>query len=736
MFAPDTSDYVFSENAGPLLEVFEKCLPLGGVSDKAIPIEGTQVPGYSPIYRNAAFPKRLKKCFMKGLETVHEVFEDVASQRGDYNCFKFRPQDYKTNQPKDYETLTYKQVQKLKNDLGSGIIQHLKDNPYKDSGKYECHQKIDTHADNYREFDAYNHSFIVTLYSNNRYEWLLTDLACSSFSITSTALYDTLGANTSEFILELTQSPIVVCSLKHIRTIIALKEQYPEKLGHVISIVSMDPLFETDFPLRTLAAQHKIILNDIRQIIAVGEMFPLPCLPPSPKTLYTISFTSGTTGSMPKGVSLTHTASTASLTFYLSIAPVTPDSFAFLPFAHIFERETTLATIGSGCCVVFPQLNYSPLTLLDDLKLAKPTRVSLVPRVLNKFEAAIKASTIDNPNGSAMSKKIFNKVFNDKMQAQSQYDGADGRNFIYDKFIALKIKSKFGFDNLQVLIVGSAPIDPSTVQFLKASMQIGLAQGYGTTEVFAGFCISPTFEAKPGSTGPTTINTEVKLRELPDMNYTLGDEGGPRGELLVRGYQNFVEYYKNPEETAKALDSEGWFHTGDVAQISNETGRIYIIDRVKNFFKLAQGEFIAPESIENNYQSNNSILSQMFVHGDPMKNYLVGIVGIDRVNLCQFLTSKCNVTDNLAELDDEEVLKLANSKENKLILLTILNAGVSSLKGFQKVKNIHIDFEPLTLEKEVVTPTMKVKRPIAKKVFADILEALYQQGTLVSDAKL
>lgn len=737
MLAPKDSDYIFDDTTKPLLELVHNYLPLKGSGNHAIPIEGSQEPGYSHVYRNKAYSGKLKKFLREDVNTTHAVFDRVAAEAGDSPCVRFRPHDYLVDKPKEvYEDLTYRQVKENKDNLGAGILFHLQNSPYKEADKYGCHQKIDNHVRDYKSYDFTNHSFVVTLYSNNRYEWLLTDIACASYSITNTALYDTLGATASEYILELTQSPIVVCSRKHVKALVDLKRAYPDKLSHIISIISMDPLSKADYGLKKFAADNKIALNDIYLIMALGEMYPLANLAPSPETLYTISFTSGTTGANPKGVSLTHTSSTSCLLFYLSQMPITPDSFAFLPLAHIFERETTLATLASGGCVIFPQLNYSPLTLIEDLKLAKPTRISLVPRVLNKFEAAVKAATINNPNGSAVSKKIFNKVFTDKMTAQASEDGADGRNIVYDKFVTLKIKAQFGFDNLQVLIVGSAPIDPQTVKFLKASMQIALPQGYGTTEVFAGMCISPPFEATPGSVGATAINTEVKLREIPDMNYTANDEGGPRGELLIRGYQNFKEYYKNPEETGKAVDENGWYLTGDIARISKETGRIYIIDRVKNFFKLSQGEFISPEAIENNYQSNNPVLSQMFVHGLPTQSYLVGILGVDRPNVTNFLAKHCGITKDLSGLSGDELLKLINEKDNKRVLVETINKGVPTLKGFQKVQNVFIDFEPLTLERNVVTPTMKVKRPIAKKFFADILDKLYEEGPILTNTKL
>lgn len=735
MLAPVDSDYIFDESVTPLLDVIKKYLPIPAAR-QAVPLPGTETDGYSAIYRSEAYPEHLKKYLFKDLQTTSAWFDATVRQKGTSPCMKYRPYDYKTQTSANYyNTLSYNDVNKMKHNLGAGLIYHLQNNPYKDSSKYESHRKIDNHIQDFASYDHKNHSFIVTLYSSNRYEWLLSDLACASYSITNTSLYDTLGANTSEYILQLTESPIILASKKHLKLLVALKKQFPDTLGHLISLVSMDPLFESDMELRKMCIQNNIALHDFNQIMALGEIFPLNTLPPTEKTLYTISFTSGTTGANPKGVSLTHMNAVGSLTFLMTQMPPTPNCLSFLPFAHIFERASVFVSFAFGACVILPQLNYSPLTLIDDLKLAKPSRISLVPRILNKFEAAIKSATIDNPDASAFKKTVFNKVFNDKLAAQSVVDGAEGKSFLYDKVVAKKIKSQFGFDNLEFVVVGSAPIDPKTIAFLKAALQIGISQGYGTTEIFAGFCLSPLFEAQPGSSGACSCNTELKLRELPDMNYTVKDKGGPRGEVLLKGYQVFAEYYKNPEETAETIDKDGWYHTGDIGQISSETGRLYIIDRVKNFFKLAQGEFIAPESIENSYLSNNPTLAAIFVHGDPLKNYLIGILGIDKPSMIAFLTRICKIK-GANKMSDEELLLTINQKANKGILVETMNKAVPKLKGFQKVKNVFVEFDPFTPERNVVTPTMKVKRPMAKKFFAQTLQDLYEEGPVVADSKL
>ncbi|EGV65751.1 medium-chain fatty acid-CoA ligase faa2 [Yamadazyma tenuis] len=739
MLAPDSSPFVLENPEKlPTLELYRRYFPFDNDVYKAVPVEGTQSEGLSPIYRNKKTVKRIKTFLLEGLETVHDIFEDIVSQVPDSPCFKYRPYDYKSGKSEDvYKPISFAEVQQMKNDLGAGILYSLQNNPFKNSQVHESHRKIDNHVSDYKTYDCDNHSFVVTLYSSNRYEWIVTDLACASFAITDTALYDTLGESASEFILSLTQSPIVVCSKQHVRGLIDLKRKFPKELAPLISIVSMDPLFIEDRPLVELGEKSQIKVFDFDQVMGLGRLFPLENLPPNASTMYTISFTSGTTGSNPKGVCLTQENAGSTLSFLLPQVLSTPDAFSFLPYAHIFERETALITMATGACLVMPQLNYTPLTLIEDLKLAKPTRISLVPRILNKFEAVIKSNTINNPNFSDFKKSIFTNLFNSKMDDQCHADGNEGRRLILDKLIINKIKTQFGFDNINYVITGSAPIDPETVRFLKASLQIGVSQGYGCTETFAGMCLSRPFEANPGSSGCTAGNTEIQIREIPEMNYTLQDEGGPRGELLIRGSQIFKGYYKDPEETAKALDSEGWFHTGDVARIDAVDGKITIIDRVKNFFKLAQGEYIAPESIENNYQSNNPILSQMFIHGDSLKDYLVAVLGIDKASQIEFLAKQCKLSPKqLTSLTDEALLKLINEKNNKRTLLSFLNKSVPQLKGFQKIKNAYIEFEPLTLERDVVTPTMKVKRPIAKKFFSDVLSSMYKEGPISGDAKL
>ncbi|KAG2736116.1 hypothetical protein G9P44_000206 [Scheffersomyces stipitis] len=732
-FAPDDTRFVLQEpvSGQSPFEMMQETLPVPeAYTKRSVPIPGTETPGYSPIYRNNAFPNGVKESIFANLRTSHDYFTASVAHHTDQPCFAYRKHDYVNNvSDPNYTILSYSEVNQMKKDFGSGLLYLLNSNPYKDASKYESHAKIDSHITNFRFFNKDNHSFILTLFSVNRWEWVLTDLMCSSFSVTSTALYDTLGPKASEFILELTDSPVIVASKNHIKTLITLKEMQPDKLGQIITIISMDPLLPRDSYLHTLARKNRISIFEFSQVLKLGKMFPQEELPPSPETLATISFTSGTTGTNPKGVMLLQKNAAASISTLLAQLPhfTRGKTLSFLPLAHISERQGTIFALTFGYCIGFQRYGGGPLTLIEDLKVWKPTYMANVPRIYTKIEAGLKNATIESE--SALTRAVFGKIFEYKIKAQSEKDGDKCSHIVYDLFLS-KLRNSLGFDNMELLLTGSAPISADTVKFFKASLNTGMVQGYGLTETFGGCCFSLPYDKNPGSTGSISVTTELKIRELPEMGYNLNDNNGPRGELMLRGPQITPGYFKNAEETAKSFDEEGWFKTGDVAQIASD-GKLYIIDRVKNFFKLAQGEYVTPEKIETLYLSNNPILTQCYTHGDSLRHYLVGVVGLDQQLAAQFLVDKCNVKPDQLQTA-QEILDQCNRVDVKTQILKYLNSKIESkLQGFEKLHNIYIEFEPLRVDRNVVTPTLKLKRPIAQKFFSEPIATMYREGSLI-----
>ncbi|RLV94145.1 Long-chain-fatty-acid--CoA ligase 2 [Spathaspora sp. JA1] len=716
--------YLFNESAVHIHKSIEKHLPIDRtLTNSAVPLPNSKEPGFSAVYRNAYSPEKLLHVPYPSLDTLYALFEYSVNINGNKRCFGTRVKN-QDGTFGEYVFQDYNTVRKRRNNFGSGIFFVLQNNPFRTDS--EAHQKLDYNPES-------NDSFVLCLFSHNRAEWALTDLTCIAFSITNTALYDTLGPESSKYILSLSESPIVVCSKEKIKGLIELKKNNPEELSNLITLVSMDSLTPADEFLKELARENKITLFDFAQVEQLGEINHLPPKPPKPETRFTISFTSGTSGAHPKGVVLTQTNAVSGVTFMYSTLSFKRDPvfYSFLPLAHIYERATIQFALSYGAAIGFPQ-SPSPLTLLDDVAALQPTTLALVPRVYTKLEAAIKAKTIQNDE-KPMLKSVFSSAIAKRLELQAQEDHVNPSHLLYDRVSAL-LRKKIGFGNVEQMVTGSAPISPETIKFLKASLNVGMGQGYGLTESFAGCCTSSKFESNPGSCGAISVTTEIKLRDIPEMNYTSEDEGGPRGELLLRGPQIFKEYFKNPEETAKAIDKDGWFHTGDIARInSGYYNRLYIIDRVKNFFKLAQGEYVTPEKIENTYLSQFPYITQMFCHGDSLQTFLVAIVGLDPVTIGKYIAHRFH--DKIVNLED--VAEFFKNPKNKKVLLKDMNEAVGKqLQGFEKLHNIDVSIEPLTLDRGVITPTMKIRRPMAVNYFRGTLDKLYEEGSIIKNGNL
>lgn len=737
IFAKD-SDSVLNglSQAGPsYVDIINKHLPLKGI-ERSEAVPGSAQNGYSPVFRNSAIGA-VKKFMLPELNTYHAMWKNAVAHFGGKPALAHRPFDYKTRTSEPiYVSETFDQVEAKKLQFGSGLLRLLENNPFLVAGM-EAHDKIKNHHRDFRGYNADNFSFVLTMFSSNRPEWVLSDLACIAYSITNTVLYDTLGSQASQYILSLLESPVVVLSYEHISTILALKKDHPEDLQSLVALVSMDPLdCSSALEGRSLVEHARSLgveLFDMNQVLGVGKLFPRGEMAPSPETPYTISFTSGTTGSNPKGVVLTQENAAAGVTFITCMAPAIEDDieFAFLPLAHIFERQALAYNLTKGGMSGFPQLGGGPLTLLEDLKLLRPKHMANVPRVYTKLESAIKNATL--ALDSALKRSIFSLVLATK-EGRQNTDGAKGEHWLYDRTVIQKLRKQLGFDRMVYCITGLAPISPLTMKFMKAALNMGFAQGYGLTESFAGFSFSEQYEVDSSSCGAPGVCSEIRVRGLPDLGYSVDDPRGHMGELEIRGPQVFHHYYKNREETDKVL-KDGWFSTGDVARIDPTSGRLYIVDRVKNFFKLSQGEYVTPEKVESLYLLANPILTQCFSHGESLRSYLVGVVGVDKEQIVGFLKRECGVAPQQLGLDDE-ILAQINKKPNRAKLLHQLNASTSGLSGFEKMKNLFVEFEPLTLERDVITPTVKIRRPIAAKFFKDQIAAMYEEGELNLGAKL
>ncbi|KAG7086621.1 hypothetical protein E1B28_002564 [Marasmius oreades] len=229
-----------------------------------------------------------------------------------------------------------------------------------------------------------------------------------------------------------------------------------------------------------------------------------------------------------------------------------------------------------------------------------------------------------------------------------------------------------------------------------------------------------------GTVGPPQAIAEVKLVDVPSMNYTSEDKPFPRGELCVRGPQCITGYYKDEKNTRETIDEEGWSHTGDVATLDGN-GRFKIIDRVKNIMKLAQGEYVALEKLENTYSASPAV-AQLYVHGDPLQSYLLAVVVADPIYLSDAVESVIGTKIMPTDLEALEKVCKDQRVNEKILDLLGNEAQKNGLKGFEMIRRIHLTVDPFTIEEGAMTPTLKIRRKDAYKKHKAVLEELYSKG--------
>ena len=212
-----------------------------------------------------------------------------------------------------------------------------------------------------------------------------------------------------------------------------------------------------------------------------------------------------------------------------------------------------------------------------------------------------------------------------------------------------------------------------------------------------------------------------------------GKQGIPvcgRGELCFRGPGVFSGYFKNKEATDAAFDKDGWFHTGDIGFVNRDTGSIQVIDRIKNIFKLSQGEYVAVEKVENVYVKN-SLVDQIFIYGDSKQNYIVGIVVPSKKELIDSLRANKVIDETI--LNNGVYDDICQMMEVRKFVLQQINQTALDAKlfGFERVRNIHLEPNEWSVANNMLSPSMKLKRHVTQETYKDVIRDLYMEGQLI-----
>ncbi|KAH7573749.1 hypothetical protein JRO89_XS03G0201900 [Xanthoceras sorbifolium] len=593
------------------------------------------------VYRSARSPLKLVDRFPDhpDIGTLHDNFVHAVETFRDYKYLGTRIRVDGT--VGEYKWMTYGEAGTARTAIGSGLLYH-------GIPKGAC----------------------IGLYFINRPEWLIVDHACSAYSYTSVPLYDTLGPDAVRFIINHAIVQAIFCvpqTLNSTLEFVTWNLQLLSFLSEMPTVRLIVVVGGIDDHMPSLPSSTGVKVVTYSKLLSQGRSSLQPFCPPKPDDVATICYTSGTTGT-PKGVVLTHgnlIASVAGGSYFAKFYP-SDVYISYLPLAHIYERANQVMTVYSGTAVGFYQGDNTKL--MDDMAALRPTIFCSVPRLYNRIYAGI-ANAVKTSGG--LRERLFNAAYNAKKQAM-----LNGKNPspMWDRLVFNKIKEKLG-GRVRFMGSGASPLSPDVMEFLKICFGGQVTEGYGMTETSCIICSVNEGDSLVAHVGSPNPACEVKLVDVPEMNYTSEDQPYPRGEICVRGPTVFPGYYKDEVQTKEVIDEDGWLHTGDIG-LWLPGGRLKIIDRKKNIFKLAQGEYIAPEKIENVY-AKCKFVAQCFVYGDSLNSTLVAVVSVEQDVLKAWAASEGIKYETLEQLCNDPRAKAAVladmdalGREAQAILLT------------------------------------------------------------------
>ncbi|XP_035669719.1 long-chain-fatty-acid--CoA ligase 1-like isoform X2 [Branchiostoma floridae] len=618
---------------------------------------------------------KLVETLSGNVNTLYEGFQRGLEMSKNNPCLGWR-----TSPEGPFEWMTYGNVAEKAHNFGSGLLSRgLQSNP----------------------------ETFLGIFSQNRVEWTVTEQACNMYSMVIVPLYDTLGPQAVTYIVNQAKLSTIVCD----KSDKAVKLLQNEGISCVKCIIVMDAISED---ARKMAEECHVELVPFSEVEEQGKQNLQEAVPPKPDDLCTICYTSGTTGN-PKGAMLSHKNIVAAcagvaVTFEQKFK-MTPDDvhISYLPLAHIFERLVQCYLFSCGARIGFFQGDVRKLT--DDIKELRPTIFATVPRLLNRIYDKVMAGAA---SAGVVKRLLLSVALKRKEAALNR--GVFNNDTLWDKVVFKKIQENLG-GRVKYIVTGAAPLSPTIMTFLRCAMGCFVFEGYGQTESAAAASLTFPMDFSVGHVGIPVACVKIKLDDVPDMNYYAKDG---KGEICVKGASVFKGYLHEPEKTAETIDANGWLHTGDIGTWTPQ-GTLKIIDRKKHIFKLAQGEYIAPEKIEGVYL-RSPLVGQVFVHGESLQACLVGVVVPDEVAFPQLASSK-GITGDMAELCKNAALK-------KEVMDSIIALGKkSSLHSFEQVKDLYLCPEPFSVENGLLTPTFKSKRPQLRDFFQDQITEMYSKLT-------
>ncbi|MDQ1855025.1 long-chain fatty acid--CoA ligase [Chryseobacterium sp. WLY505] len=530
----------------------------------------------------------------------------------------------------------------------------------------------------------------VAIYSDNSSEWMIMDLASMAIGAVTVPIYSTNNAEQAEHIINDSGAKAVL---------VGNQMQYD---------ACLEFLHKEENNLETIIVSKKAVwikkeFNSFYLEDFIAKASPeLEICKKDNDDIATLIYTSGTTG-IPKGVMLTHgnfiKAFDSHFEFFKFKNFEEELSLAFLPLSHVFERSWSLLCLYGGARVYFLE---DPKNVAKALEEVKPTAMCAVPRFFQKVYAGVLEKAEE---GSSLKKKIFDWALKTgwetaelRRNEQPVPFGLKFKEAIADRLVFSKIKEKMG-GRLWFLPCGGASLSPEVTRFFE-SVGIHVTVGYGLTETTATLTLFPLTHFEHGTSGKPLPGVEMRIGE--------NDEIQARGNGIMKGY------YKKPEETEKVFTEDGWFKTGDAGKFDDK-GNLIITDRIKDLMKTSNGKYIAPQQIENLLTNNNFIQQIMLIaEGRQFVSALI----VPNFEFLQDYIKKNNIpfTNWEEAVKNEKIVHLYKEKIKEL---------QDHLADYEKVKKFTLMPAEFDINTGEITPTLKVKRNVVIKKYADIIEKMY-----------
>ncbi len=543
----------------------------------------------------------------------------------------------------------------------------------------------------------------VALASSTRVEWILADLGILCAGAATTTIYPQTNADESAYILSDSQSRVLVAENgEQAAKAVAKRDELPD-LTRVV-VVDAEGVDTDDFVISLVELEKR----GAARLQKEPELIKERVAAITKDQLATLIYTSGTTG-RPKGVRLPHDNWSYMAKAIAATGLVSGDDvqYLWLPLAHVFGKVLTSGQIEVGHVTA---VDGRVDKIIENLPVVQPTYMAAVPRIFEKVYNGVAAKA---KAGGGAKYKIFQwaagvareyaKVTQDNFRRTGSATAPAGlrtKHALADKLVYAKIREAFG-GRLRACVSGSAALAPEIGYFFSGA-GIHILEGYGLTESSAASFVNPGEAYRTGTVGKPLPGTEVRIAD--------------DGEILMRGPGIMQGYHNLPEKTAEVLEEDGWFHTGDIGELSAD-GYLRITDRKKDLIKTSGGKYIAPAEVEGQFKAVCPYVSNILVHGAD-RNYCTALIALDEQSITAWAAENGMEGKSYADIVAAPVtVEMVDGYVKQL------NEG---LQRWQTIKKFRLLPRDLDVEHGEITPSLKLKRPVVEREYKHLIEEMYE----------